>query len=99
MSKDVLAAQREIIQGYYNRIVFQRPDIETIIEWLEDDLEYLLQEDGLEAAKDIIMNYNPHEASMVICLLCNHKWVAVRPKGCVRLECPNCNEIVEFENL
>lgn len=43
--------------------------------------------------------YNPHESSLVKCDLCNHKWVAVRPEGLLKLECPNCNNISTFENL
>lgn len=89
-NKEILAAQREIIQGYYNRIAIQNPSIETIIEWLESDLEYLKMEDAVEGTKDIIMNYDPHEVSTIICDVCSHQWVAVRPKGTPQLECPNC---------
>ena len=89
--KEKLAIQREIIQGYFNRIVMTSPSIESIIEWLEDDLEYLKMEDAVEGVKDIVMNYNPHEVSEVSCGVCNHKWVAVRPEGVKQLECPNCH--------
>jgi DNA-directed RNA polymerase subunit M/transcription elongation factor TFIIS len=40
-----------------------------------------------------------HEASMVKCDLCSYKWVAVRPKGLIKLECPNCGNMVHFENI
>ena len=99
MSKDVLLVQREIIQGYYNRIVVQKPDLETILQWLESDLEYLLQEDAVEVVKDMVMNYDPHEVSQVKCSVCNNSWVAVRPKGLQKLECPNCSNMVYFENI
>lgn len=42
---------------------------------------------------------DPHECSVVQCDLCNHKWVAVRPIGLTKLECPNCNNLTHFENI
>lgn len=99
MQKEILAAQREIVQGYYNRIFLQKPDLGTILQWLESDLEYLSQEDAVECANDIIMNYDPHEVSQVKCLVCEHSWVAVRPKGVKKLECPNCQGMVDFEDV
>lgn len=40
------------------------------------------------------------EVSEVKCDLCSHKWVAVRPAiGLVKLECPNCSNMVHFENI
>lgn len=99
MTKEILTVQREIVQGYYNRIFFEKPSVETIMQWLESDLEHLSQEDTVEAAKDIIMNYDPHEVSKVECCICKHSWVAVRPKGVERLECPNCKCMVDFENV
>jgi hypothetical protein len=97
MSKEILAAQREIIQGYYARIFHQKPDLETMLQWFEDDLEYLAQEDAVEGAKDIIMNYDPHEVGEVECNLLKHTWVAVRPKGVDELECPNCSGMTEIQ--
>lgn len=41
----------------------------------------------------------PHEVSLVECDICTHKWVAVRPLGLTKLECPNCNLMVEFTNI
>ena len=41
----------------------------------------------------------PHEVSKVKCDLCNHEWVAVRPEGLIKLECPNCGNMVYFENI
>lgn len=98
MQKEILAAQREIVQGYYNRIFHQKPDLETILQWLESDLEFLSQGDAVESVKDII-NYDPHEISHVKCDVCQHRWVAVRPKGVEKLECPNCSGFVYFENV
>lgn len=39
-----------------------------------------------------IDDYKPHKVSMVVCLKCYKRWVAVRPEGTmlVELECPNC---------
>ncbi len=39
------------------------------------------------------------ESSKVKCDLCNREWVAVRPEGIERLECPNCHNMVSFENI
>ena len=65
----------------------------------EGELLAAVLESALGAANDIIMNYDPHEVSKVKCGLCNHTWVAVRPKGVLKLECPNCEEITDFENI
>ena len=40
-----------------------------------------------------------YETSLVECDLCSHKWAAVRPEGLIKLECPNCENMVGFENL
>jgi len=41
----------------------------------------------------------PHEVSLVRCDLCTKQWVAVRPEGIKKLECPNCENMVYFENI
>jgi len=41
----------------------------------------------------------PHEASKVKCDLCSYEWIAVRPEGLIKLECPNCENMVHFENI
>jgi hypothetical protein len=40
-----------------------------------------------------------YEYSLVECDLCSHRWVAVRPVGLIKLECPNCGNMVYFENI
>jgi len=40
---------------------------------------------------------DPHEVSTVKCDLCGKVWIAVRPEGLVKLECPNCQNIVHYE--
>ncbi len=40
-----------------------------------------------------------HEVSPVKCNMCNHIWVAVRPEGLEKLECPHCGGMVNFENI
>jgi DNA-directed RNA polymerase subunit RPC12/RpoP len=40
-----------------------------------------------------------YETSLVECDLCSYKWVAVRPKDTEKLECPNCSNIVHYENI
>lgn len=40
-----------------------------------------------------------HEVSTVKCDLCSKEWVAVRPPGLDTLECPNCKNMVRFENV
>lgn len=99
MTKEILSAQREVVQGYYIRISNQNPDIETILQWLESDLEHLSMGDAVESAKDIIMEYDPHEYGMVECLICTYRWIAVRPEGTKELECPKCMRMTEVENV
>lgn len=45
-------------------------------------------------------NNNPEktEVSSVICDICGHEWVAVRPEGLTKLECPSCENLCGFEN-
>lgn len=42
---------------------------------------------------------DPHEVSKVKCDLCAKEWVAVRKEGLIELECPNCGNMVHFENV
>lgn len=46
--------------------------------------------------EDRISGWN---ASMVMCDLCTHKWVAVRPENTNKLECPNCKNVGGFEDI
>lgn len=40
------------------------------------------------------------EWSKVKCDLCSHEWVAIRPAiGLTKLECPECGNMVYFENI
>ena len=55
MKAEIIQAQREIIQGYYNRIVMQQPDLETIIQWLEDELQ-TIRMDGIVLDAENIIN-------------------------------------------
>ncbi len=41
----------------------------------------------------------PHEASLVECDICKHRWTAVRPEGLEMLECPKCKELRYFNNI
>jgi hypothetical protein len=99
MKAEIIQAQMEIIQGYYNRIVMQQPDLETIIQWLEDDLQTIRMDDIVLDAENIInAPRDPHEVSKVKCDVCNYSWVAVRPLGLTKLECPQCGGLCSFEN-
>ena len=99
MNEEIIKVQRLIIQGYYNRIVMQQPDLDTIIGWLESDLKTIRMDNTLIEAEKIINEYDPHEASEVKCDNCSHKCVAVRPLGTDKLECPNCGNTGYFENI
>lgn len=37
----------------------------------------------------------PHKVSEVVCLMCNTRWIAVRPEETrlKALECPNCGKV------
>lgn len=98
-SNEIIQSQLEIIQGYYNRIVMQKPDIETVILWLEDDLK-TIRANNLVLCADNIINpvKDKFEVSKVKCDICNYSWVAVRPFGLEKLECPKCGNLSSFEN-
>jgi hypothetical protein len=57
----------------------------------------------LSKAKDLMSDWIdadfPHEVSQVKCDLCGKEWTAVRPEGLVKLECPECGNMVYFENI
>jgi hypothetical protein len=55
--------------------------------------------DGQPAPESVETPLDPHESSAVKCDLCGHEWVAVRPAGLTKLECPNCGNIGYFENI
>ena len=40
-----------------------------------------------------------YETSMVRCDLCGYEWVAVRPSGIEKLQCPQCLYLARFENI
>ena len=35
-------------------------------------------------------DHRPHMTGPVVCLRCDHSWIAVRPLGVIFLECPKC---------
>lgn len=56
--------------------------------------------DSSPKCKDKCRYYkDPHEVSTVKCDLCAKEWVAVRPEDVEKLECPNCGNMVHFENI
>lgn len=48
---------------------------------------------------DVSGSNDPHEVSKVRCDLCGLKWIAVRPLGVEKLECKQCGNISNFENI
>ena len=54
LSEEIIKAQKLIIQGYYTRIVMQQPSLETIIKWLESDLQTIKMNNTLLNANKII---------------------------------------------
>jgi len=38
----------------------------------------------------------PHVAGPVLCLRCEHEWVAVRPVGTHPMECPKCQAMMGY---
>ena len=71
-------------------------------EMIEDSskeiVEYIKEYLKREGVSDLI-EHDPHEVSSVKCDLCGKEWVAVRPLGLIKLECPNCKNMVQFENV
>ena len=100
MKAEIIQAQREIIQGYYLRIGHSPSiTVEDIMQMLEADMQHIRQETLLLDAENILdKSKDLHEASLVKCDLCNYKWVAVRPLGIEKLECPKCIKLCSFEN-
>jgi hypothetical protein len=96
---EVLKAQLLIIRSYYSRIIMQQPNIDTIISWLQDDLNSLQMNQTLLFANNILEENSPHEASEVKCDACSYTWIAVRPLDTEQLECPNCSNTTNFENI
>lgn len=74
---------------------------ETILSNIYDicNEEYEAEERIRDIIKQLIPDYDPHEASSVECDLCSHTWVAVRPQGLKELQCPNCKNMTQFENI
>lgn len=102
--ENIIATQIEIIQGYYNRISMKKGvTVEDILQWLESDLQYIQESKAVVSVEKLLsassVEDKPHETSLVMCDLCNHEWVAVRPDGLTELECPNCNNMVQFSNI
>lgn len=95
-TKEVVDAQREIIQGYYNWIFLDKPNTEQILDRLEIDLNYVRGEQIVLDAENIIKEKT--EVSLVKCDTCQYQWVAVRPEGLLKLECPKCGNNCGFEN-
>ena len=59
--------------------------------------EYHKQQVKLLTTPAVGNSAEPYEASIVMCDLCTHKWVAVRPVGTSKLECPNCHRVGGFD--
>lgn len=38
-------------------------------------------------------------AGQVKCDVCGYEWTAVRPEELDKLQCPNCGNMVNFENI
>lgn len=49
----------------------------------------------MAAKKVTIESETPHVVSEVICINCQHRWIAVRPEGTMlsNLHCPNCGKV------
>jgi hypothetical protein len=68
-------------------------------EWLEEEGD---DDDWFVPTEDLIEGITVHsgwEQSFVECDLCSHRWMAVRPEGTPKLECPNCEQITYFEEV
>ena len=45
------------------------------------------------------INVHGWKGGMVECDICTNQWLAVRPANLTRLECPNCRQMAQFEEL
>ena len=79
--------------------------ISAIIQSIEDkklspDTDFRrVWDDLFKDGVTLLKRSDPHEVSKVKCDLCGKEWVAVRPEGLTILECPNCGNMVQFENI
>lgn len=46
-----------------------------------------------------LQKHEPHEVSKVRCDLCKNEWIAVRPYDTDKLECSQCGNVANFENI
>jgi hypothetical protein len=65
--------------------------------WLQSSTEHL-NHDFRDLVDEYLTNKDQHEVSKVKCDVCSYSWVAVRPLGLTKLECPNCGRLCSFEN-
>ncbi|MDD4225967.1 MAG: hypothetical protein PHU98_06225 [Mariniphaga sp.] len=62
-------------------------------------IEYHKQQVKLLTTPAVGNSAEQYEASRVMCDICMHKWVAVRPVGTSNLECPNCHRVGGFDEI
>ena len=45
------------------------------------------------------INVHGWSVGLVECDICTHRWVGVRPANLTQLECPNCRQMAQFEEI
>jgi hypothetical protein len=91
MNADIIEAQKELLRGYYLKIHYEKPDWNTVMQWIEADLQTLEMDSAVVLAENILSDR--FEVSTVVCSHCKYSWVAVRPCGTGKLECPECKRM------
>jgi ssDNA-binding Zn-finger/Zn-ribbon topoisomerase 1 len=95
-----------------HRILNYKAMKQTAVEWLVQTLNEnidFIPLDKWDEIRDVVqqalamekeqMVEAHYEVSKVKCDLCGKEWVAVRTEGLTKLECPNCGNMVNFENV
>lgn len=89
--KQLIREANDIIRSFNS--VIERKGEQTNWEALDKQVKRILKE------QHEYMFADPHEVSQVKCDLCGKEWTAVRPEGLNKLECPQCGNMVLFENI
>ena len=92
-SKIIDLKTRQILHGLCGCLLadsFEVGKIKSIIDSMAD-VQFL--------QPDVSSSADPHEVSKVRCDLCGYEWIAVRPLGVEKLECKQCGNISNFENI
>ena len=71
---------------------------DIIDQFNSDEISFSRMVELFNGIAEAFYTKDTHEVSKVECYLCAYEWIAVRPDGTKKLECPLCGNITSFEN-